>query len=85
MQQAQCHYKQLSGCHGKFYTDTLFSTTQSLQGHKMAQMYINDIQFWKLYPMKVKSKTPNMLSAFVQKVGIPSAIHSDDAKESIQG
>jgi hypothetical protein len=47
----------------------------------MAQMHINDVQFCKVYPMKIKSVTSDNLSAFIHEVGILSAIHSNDAKE----
>jgi hypothetical protein len=47
--QAQLRYKQLAGCHGRFYTDTFFSSQPALNGAKMAQLYINDIGFSKLY------------------------------------
>jgi len=36
--QAQLRYKQLSGRHGTFYTDTFFANTNSLNGCKMAQI-----------------------------------------------
>jgi hypothetical protein len=79
--QAQLRYKQFSGIHGKFYTNTFISCTPSLQGNKMAQMHINDVQFCKVYPMKIKSVTSDNLSAFIHEVGILSTIHSNDAKE----
>jgi hypothetical protein len=51
----------------------------------MAQLYINDLSFTKVYPMKAKSKTVDTLRNFIQDVGIPHAIHSDDALELMQG
>jgi hypothetical protein len=38
--QAQLRYLQLSGHHGRFYTDTFFSSQPTLNGCKMAQLYI---------------------------------------------
>jgi hypothetical protein len=35
--------------------------------------------------MRLKSNAPDTLLQFMQEVGIPSDIHSDDAKELTQG
>jgi hypothetical protein len=51
----------------------------------MGQIYTNDINFTKFIPMKKKSDAPDTLLAFMQDVGIPSDLHSDDAKELTQG
>jgi hypothetical protein len=51
----------------------------------MAQLYINDLSFMKIYPMKTKSEVSDSLVQFIQDVGIPHAIHSDAAPELIQG
>jgi len=83
--QSQLRYRQLSGRHGRFYTDTFFSNSASLNGCKMAQLYINDLSFTKVYPMKLKSETSHTLAAFIHDVGIPHTIHSDDAPELMQG
>jgi len=83
--QAQLHYRQLSGRHGKFYTNTFFSSSATLNGCKMAQLYTNDLSFIKIYPMKAKSEVPDSLSKFLYEVGIPNAIHSDDAPEQCMG
>jgi hypothetical protein len=83
--QAQLRCNQLSGHHGHFYTDTFFATVPSLNNCKMAQFYINDLSFTKAYPMKTKLETSDTLTAFIYEVGIPHAIHSDDAKELLQG
>ncbi len=47
--QAQLRYRQLSGRHGRFYTDTFFTSVPSLNGSKMAQIYINDLSLTKVY------------------------------------
>jgi hypothetical protein len=83
--QAQLRYRQLSGRHGRFYTDTFFSSIPSINACKMAQLYINDLSYTKIYPMKTKSQTPDTLTAFIHDVGIPNAIHSDDAPELLHG
>jgi hypothetical protein len=83
--QAQLRYRQLSGRHGRFYTDTFFSAVPSLNNCKMAQIYTNDLSFTKVYPMQAKSDVADTLSAFIHEVGIPHALHSDDAKELMHG
>jgi len=83
--QAQLRYSQLSGRHGKFYTDTFFASSQTLNGCKMAQLYINDLSFTKVYPMKTKAETSDTLSKFIHEVGIPHSLHSDDAPELMHG
>jgi len=84
-QVAQLRYPRLSGRHGKFHTDTFFADVPSLQGAKMGQMYTNDAHFTKFYPMKTKAEAPNTLIAFMQDIGIPSDLHSDNANELTQG
>jgi hypothetical protein len=47
----------------------------------MGQMYTNDVDFTKFYPMKKKSDASDTVIMFMQDIGIPSELHSDDAKE----
>ncbi len=51
----------------------------------MAQIFTNNVGFTRIYPMKLKSKAPNALLEFVQDIGIPAQLHSDNAKEFMQG
>jgi hypothetical protein len=81
----QLRYPRLGGRHGRFYTDTLFAKTPSLNGYTMGQVYTNDINFTKFIPMKRKGKAPDSLIQFMQDIGIPSYLHSDNAKELTQG
>ena len=83
--QAQLRYNQLSGRHGRFYTDTFFASVPTLNGASMAQLYINDLSFTKVYTMKQKSEVADTLSKFIHDVGIRHALHSDDAPELMQG
>ena len=43
--QAQLRYKQLAGRHGRFYTDTFFANTPTLNGCKIAQLYTNVLRY----------------------------------------
>ncbi len=47
----------------------------------MAQLFVNDIKFLRIFPMKKKSDAPSTLLELIQDIGIPSAIHTDGAKE----
>jgi hypothetical protein len=82
---AQLRYPRLGGLHRKFHTDTFFASQPSLSRCTMGQMYINDIDFTKFYPKKIKSEAPDTLISFMQDIGIPSDLHSDDAKELSEG
>jgi hypothetical protein len=75
----------LSGRHGCFYTDTFFASIPAISGKKIAQIFTNDIHFTKVYPMASKGDTSDALLSFIHHVGIPSSIHSDDAKEITKG
>jgi hypothetical protein len=48
-------------------------------------MFTNNVHFTKFYPMRTKSESPDALISFMQDIGIPSDLHSDDAKELTQG
>jgi len=83
--QAHLRYPHLSGRHGRFYTDTFFATVPTLRTCKSTQLYTNDIGFVKVYPMHSKAETFETLNTFIHEEGIPSELHSDDAKELMEG
>jgi hypothetical protein len=51
----------------------------------MGQIFTNDVNFSMFYPMKRKSEAPDALVNFMQDIGIPCELHSDDAKELTEG
>ncbi len=51
----------------------------------MGQVYTNEIGFIKFIPMQHKSDASDTLIEFMQDVGIPTELHSDNAKVLIQG
>jgi hypothetical protein len=81
----QLKYKQLGGRHGRFYSDTMFSSVKSVLQNTCGQLWTNDIGFYHFTGMRSKSEAPNSLDEFVQHVGIPSGIVTDDAKELTLG
>ena len=81
----QKRYRRMGGWFSRFYTDTLFFKTTTLDQSTCAQIYGNRAKFCKLYPMAVKSQAHESLSTFIHEIGVPSEIHSDGAKEIAQG
>jgi hypothetical protein len=83
--QATLRYNQLGGRYGRFYSDTMFSTVKSLQGATAGQIFVNDTGYTYFKPMKSKSEVGNVLLEFIKEVGIPHAIHTNNAKELTLG
>jgi hypothetical protein len=42
------------------------------------------MHFSQVFPMKWKQEAPNTLITFMQEVGMPSMLHTDDEEESTQ-
>lgn len=73
---------------GKWYTDTMFSSVQAKRlGSTAAQVYTNGKGYDSVYPIKGKqgALTAETLASFIQDVGIPQKLISDDAPELISG
>jgi hypothetical protein len=83
--QVQLKYDQLGTQHGRLYSDTMFSSVKSVQGNTMGQIFVNDIGFTRFIPMKSKSEAGYALVEFIQDIGIPASLHTDDAKELTLG
>jgi hypothetical protein len=83
--QAHSRYPHLGGRHGRFYTDTFFLSVPTLRSCELAQLYTSDVGFMKVYPMRAKSEAFESLNAFIHEVEIPDELHSDDAKELMEG
>ena len=75
----------MGGWFARFYTDTLFFKTKTVDMFTCAQIFGNRAKFCKIYPLPSKSEAHEALSAFVHDIGIPGEIHSDGAKEIAQG
>ena len=81
----QKRYRRMGGNFSRFYTDTLFFKCKTLDLFTCAQIFCNKARFTKVFPMQSKSQAHEALTSFVQEVGIPNILHSDDAKELAQG
>ena len=47
----------------------------------MAQIFVNDTNFLRIYPMENKGQAGSKLVELIQEVGIPSSLHVDGSKE----
>ena len=81
----QFKYNRLSPPHGSFSSDNMFSKVTSLRGYTYGQVFTNDLYYIKFVPLKSKGDAPNDLKLFVQDVGIPTRIYTDDAQELTRG
>jgi hypothetical protein len=50
--QSRLRYNQLGSRHGPFYSDTFFSSVPSTRGNTMAQLFVNDVKYLRIMPMR---------------------------------
>jgi hypothetical protein len=67
------------------FTDTLIANSPSIRGNKYAQVYCNDLEWSRLYPMKKKSEAHETLSLLLKRDGAPTTLVSDGANEETLG
>ena len=65
----------------RFYTDTFFSTVKSKAGNDCVQLFVNDLRFMYTVCMRAKGEAPYALRSFIDDVGVPDEMISDNAKE----
>lgn len=84
---AQLRYKQLSRVYGTFYCDYLKSYVKSIRGHIGGTLYTNKHGFIKFFPAETESseETGRSLRSFIDIVGLPYGIHSDNHKNFKEG
>ena len=75
------HQKKLRG--PKFYTDTLFGRYKSLSNNTRAQIFANERQFVKAYPMESKAMAGQTLRQFISDFGVPEKLFFDGASEQV--
>jgi hypothetical protein len=75
------HQKKLRG--PKFYTDTLFGRCKSVSNNTCAQIFANEHQFVKAYPMESKAMAGKALRQFIREFGVPERLTSDGASEQV--
>jgi hypothetical protein len=62
-----------------------FSKLKSLRGNTCAQVFVNDIDWTRAYPMKSKAEAHEALDLLFHREGVPAAVISDGAKELTHG
>jgi len=83
--QAQLWHPQLSGHHGRFYTDTFFSSIPAVDLSTCCQIFSNDLGFSMAYPVRTKAEAPTARKCFIKDIRIPQTLHNDNTKELMQG
>ena len=78
----QLRYRRLNT---NLYTYTMFSNTPSTRGNTGGQIYTNDMDWTRFYPMKSKSQAHETLSVLMSRDGVPATLISDGAKEQVKG
>ena len=63
----------------------MFAMAESIQANTMGQICVNDLDFLHFILMHTKSEAGDALAEFIQDVGIPSALHTNEAKELTLG
>ena len=84
---SQLRYKQLTRGYGTFYTDYLKVSTKSIRGYIGGVIYTNKLGFKKFFPCENEqgSETGRTLKTFVEMVGLPAAMHSDNHRNFSRG
>ena len=73
--------------YGTFYCDFLKVSVKSIRGYKGDMLYINKLGFKKFFPCSTEQgqETATTLRNFVEFVGLPSSIHSDNHRNFRDG
>ena len=69
----------------KLYVDVFFSSVPLLSGNTCGVIFVNNLGFLHIVPMKSKSQEGNALTEFFKDKGVPTVMHTDGAKEFMQG
>ena len=65
--------------------DVFFSSELSLLSNTCGVIFVNNLGFSHIVPMKSKSQVGNALTEFSEDKGVPRVMHTDGAKEFTQG
>ena len=64
-------------------TDTMFASKISLRKNTCGQVYTNDIDCTRFYPMKDRKQMHETLSIFFREKGVPTNLIVDGAREQV--
>ena len=70
---------------GKWYLDTFFAKITLFRQHTCSQIFTNGLGFNIPYPLARKGDAYLGLDQFIQEVGIPQVLITDEAKEETLG
>jgi hypothetical protein len=70
---------------GSFYTDQFFSKIKSVHGYTGGSIYTNGMGYDRFYPWVTKKEHPDTIMSFIQDVGVPQTLISDNAPEEAKG
>jgi hypothetical protein len=59
----------------------MFASVKSKRGNNCAQIYVNDIEWCRAYPLKTKGDAHTSLDFLFPEHGVPNTMISDDAPE----
>lgn len=63
----------------------MFPGIKSIRGHSCAQIFMDGHGFIRVYPLKKKAKAHHALVQFIQDIGIPKSLLTDNAPEETRG
>ena len=70
---------------GKWYSDTFFAKITSVRQNTCGQIFTNGLGFDIPFPLATKGDALLGLDKFIQDVGIPQVLITDEAKEETLG
>jgi hypothetical protein len=78
----QLRYRRLKTA---LYTDTMFASTVSTRGNTCAQVFVNDLEWVRSFPLGRKGDAHTCLDLLFPEDGVPNIMIMDDAKELTGG
>ena len=84
---SQLRYQQLSCHYGTFYVDFLKTTVKYIRGFIGGILYCNKLGYKKFFPCtsETQEETIHSLRSFIEIVGLPTSLHSDNHNILIEG
>jgi hypothetical protein len=76
----QLRYRRLKTA---LYTDTMFASTVSSRGNTCAQIFVNDLEWVRSFPLTRTGDAHTCLDLLFPKDGVPNFMIMDDAKELV--
>jgi ribosomal protein S25 len=68
-----------------FYTDHMLSKIKDVHNHNCGSVFTNGLGYDRFYPWRSKGEHPSALKEFINDVGIPKTLISDNALEEVYG